>query len=332
MAHKMKSNDVQLGLSMAWHGLTQILSVITGLPFELIRVACEMEGQAVEGWNWIVGSDDRQVIGKPIANSFQFLSNARWFEIAQNSVLSLIPGAVIESAGTFDGRAKRYLTIRLHDKRETFKIGDREFQNRLNIQGAIDGTMQDIVKGSSTCIVCANTFAMSLADAAKGVRMQAKHTKNHADRWAEMETEIEAFFNRSAEFERLMVSAEEMPVSEERAHMALLGWLTEGKATSTRTLGTADRMRELFLTGKGNRGQTGLDLISAVTDYYSHESSGKADDVANRMKQFTSSEIGAGAKAKDSFLEEIRTMDYRFNKQKLGSLVKMGELSLSLSE
>lgn len=322
----MKENDVQLGLSMAWHGLTQILTAITGFPFELLRKPCQMDGSDVAGWDWIVGNDDSEIIGKPVADSFQFLSNARWLEIAQNS-MSLIPGAVVESLGTFDGRAKRYLTIRLNDGREEFKIGDRVFQNRLNLQGAIDGSMSDVLKGSNTCIVCANTFAMSLGDASKGIHLKAKHTKNHADKWEAIEEQIEGFFNRSAEFERLMISAEEIAITENRAHMAVLGWLAEGKEAATRTLNAADRMRQLFLTGAGNRGQTGLDLISAVTDFYSHESSGGD----NRMKQFTSSEIGAGAKAKDQFLADIRTKDFRFNKQAIASLVKAGELSLSLS-
>lgn len=326
MSHKMKENDVQLGLSMAWHGLTQILTSITGFPFELLRVPCQMGGNDVPGWNWIVGSDDGKVIGKPVADSFQFLPNARWVEIATNSILEVVSGAVIESLGTFDGRGKRYLTVRLNDGRESFKIGERVFNNRFGINGAIDGSMVDLSKGQNTCVVCANTFAMALSEKS-ALSMRIKHTKNHAEKWEGVAEEIENFFNRSAEFERLMTSAEETPITENRAHMAVLGWLAEGKETSTRTLGAADRMRELFLTGKGNRGQTGLDLISAVTDFYSHESSGGE----NLLKQFTSSEIGAGARAKDQFLTDVRTKDFRFNKQAVASLVKAGELSLSLS-
>ena len=321
----MKENDVQIGLKVAWHGLTTIVDKVTEFPFELLRVACQMEGKDVEGWNWIIGSDDRQIIVKPVANSFQFLANSRWLEIVNNSMAD-IPGSVIESLGTFGGRAKRYTSLRLGTGKESYRIGNREFQTRLNFQGAIDGTMCDIVKGSNTCIVCANTFGMSLGESSE-VNLRAKHTANHADKWAGIEESIEAYFLRSADFERLMTTAAEMPMVQERAHMIALGWLAMGKETSTRTLNTAKRIGELFQSGKGNEGSTGLDLISAVTDYYSHESSGGDD----RMKQFTSSEIGAGARAKDQFLVDVRTKDFRFNKSAIASMAKAGELTLSLS-
>ena len=331
MSHNMLENDVQIGLSMAWHNLTKIVETVTGFPFELNRLPCELNGKGVEGWSWIVGSDDSLPIGSPIANSFQFLSNANLVKLV-NEAISCVPGAKIESLGTFGGRAKRYVTILLGDKRETFKIGDRVFNFRFGFYDAIDGTMKFRGKGANTCTVCANTYAIALGEKSD-FDESVKHVKSHEERIQNLSDKIESFFNRSSEFENLMRSAETVAVTERQAHMTALGWLAEGKETSTRTLNTADRMRELFLTGKGNRGQTGLDLISAVTDYYTHESAANVEDTdpSTRWKQFMSSEIGSGSKMKDQFLVDVRTKDFRYNKSAVAQLVKAGELSLSLS-
>jgi hypothetical protein len=45
--------------------------------------------------------------------------------------------------------------------------------------------------------------------------------------------------------------------------------------------------------------------VSAVTDFYSHESSGAEEKEGFRWKQFNSSEFGAGARAKTDFLSAL---------------------------
>ena len=329
MAHHMKARDIQFGLAVAWHKLTKVVEVITDFGFDLVRESCQLRGNNVEGVDWIVATDDGLPIGMPIAQSFQFLSNVEWIANVRNA-MSMFPGSVIESLGTFDDRAKRYVTIKLGDTRESFKIGERVFNTRLNYFDALDGQYRFRRKGSETCQVCHNTCHMSLSEKSD-LDQGAKHSKTHKEQVLRMDEAFEALFLRSADFERLFANAEETPIDENRAHLALLGWLGEGKEASTRLLNQANRMKELFLTGAGNRGQTGLDLISAVTDYYSHESAGKLTDGRDLWKQFASSEIGSGDRMKDQFIADIRTKDFRFNKQALGSLVKQGELTLSLS-
>jgi len=54
---------------------------------------------------------------------------------------------------------------------------------------------------------------------------------------------------------------------------------------------------KLHVHGKGNRGATLADSFSAVTDYYTHHSSGGD----NHMRQVLSSEYGAGRDAKQEF-------------------------------
>jgi hypothetical protein len=326
MSHGMKNRDYQLGLTMGWHGLTQVLEVIPGFKHEILRVPCELAGAEVPGWSWLVDSQSKLPIGSPVADSFQFANNARWMQTV-NDALSFMDGAKIASVGTYGDLAKRYVSIEVGETVK-YAIGKREFVDMLNLQDAIDGSMQAIAKGSNICIVCQNTFNMSLHGSGETFG-KAKHTKTHAEKWEGIEKAIEAFFNKSAEFRRLMETASEVTVTEDRAKAGFAGFLSpEGEGLSTRGLGTVNRMTELFLTGKGNDGRNALDVISAVTDYYTHESAGGE----NRMKQLESSEVGAGAKAKDSFLALVSTKTRTFNKQAFGSLVKVGETVLANSE
>jgi hypothetical protein len=89
---------------------------------------------------------------------------------------------------------------------------------------------------------------------------------------------------------------------------SLSGFMTgEKRKLSTRAGNTVERLGELFVRGAGNRGETMLDCFSAVTDFYSHESSGGE----NRLKQLASSEFGAGANAKARAWQGLVNVDTR---------------------
>ena len=62
-----------------------------------------------------------------------------------------------------------------------------------------------------------------------------------------------------------------------------------------------------FEVGKGNRGSNRADAFSAVTDYYTHESTRNAGK--NVSRQLFSSEYGLGRMAKTSFWNVIRSDD-----------------------
>ena len=79
-------------------------------------------------------------------------------------------------------------------------------------------------------------------------------------------------------------------------------------------MNTVNRMGELFLSGRGNRGETLADAFSAVTDYYTHESSGGT----NVMRQVMSSEYGAGNQNKQDFWQVVRNPEARLATTEIG--------------
>lgn len=302
MSHQMLENDVQLGLEMAWHKLTQIQSVINAFPFELKRQKLQA-GDIDTPFEILLGSDDAQIIGKPYnPDTYSVLSNEQFVALAMDSLSGT--GAKIASLGTFGGRAKRYLSVSFGEKWEQFSVGDREFKNYLNLHDSLDKTSPLIAKGSNICVVCANTYGFSLKERSE-FQMKLRHTKNMADKLENMEEAIAAYRGQTALYKKLFEHAAETPVNEIQARNLFAGFLGDGEEMSTRAKNTVNRLTDLYAgAGKGNHGRTMLDAISAVTDFYTHESSGR-----NAMKQLESSEIGAGQTAKARFINTLHVDD-----------------------
>lgn len=330
MSHLMESNDIQHGIAVAWHKLTKVKTseelARDGFPFELVRKPVLVEGKET-GWQWLAGSDDGILIAKPFnPQSYPVISNARFLDIVKNALSGT--KATIESLGTFGGRAKRYITVRVGEDFEQFRVGKRKFFNRLNLHDSFDKTGKLIAKASNTCVVCANTFAISLAEDSE-FELSLRHTANMDDKIANFEKAIESYRGVTALYRELFEHADTLPVSDDVAHLSILGFLSEGKETSTRTLNQAERIRDLFNAGAGNSGRTALDLISAVTDYYSHESSGKK---ASAFRQFESSEIGAGAVRKSEFVAAIQADNGReVDADRIQSLARLGKQAKELT-
>ncbi len=333
----MEQNDIQHGIETAWHGLTVIKTseemAQDGFPFEVERaplfIGIGEDQKPLEGYYHIRGTDDKALIGVPQYSSYNFLSMTAFMDLIRETIKGT--GAKVESLGTFASRAKRYVSLRVGTEWDEFKVGDRAFKNYLNLMDSLDGTLPLIAKASNVCVVCANTFGMSLAEKSD-FRLSNRHSKNHdaPERIANFQNAIDAYHGASALFKKMMESAEAVKVDEETARRVLIGYQTEGSEPSTRTTNIVDRQVTLFKTGRGNNGQTAADLISGVTDYYTHESSSESRGVS---AQLMSSEIGAGAKAKREFVEAItmRTPTaWRVDSKRIKALADLGEKALTV--
>ena len=164
MAANIEIRDTQTGLEMAWHGMTKVVSEVRfedAFPFEIERLPLFVEnGQQLDGWSYFRCSDDKKAAGVPVPDTYNAVTNQRFWEIVQNAVGG--SGAVIESAGTVFDRCRRFITVKLGTDLDTFKVGDREFKNRFSLLDSIDQSTNLYGVNSSTCVVCSNTFAMAM--------------------------------------------------------------------------------------------------------------------------------------------------------------------------
>jgi len=339
MAHQIEVRDVQAGIEQAWHGLTKVVPIVTfddAFPFEIERLPLLVANDTpLEGWSFFRCSDDGKPAGVPVAESYIALSNARFWEIVQNAVGGT--GATIESAGTIYDRCRRFVTVKLGTDLDTFKVGDREFNNRFSLLDSIDGSTNFYGVNSSTCVVCANTFAVVMGDHSGEFRFKIRHSKNILPKIENMEKAIDQFLGVTAQFKKALSIANEIPVTPVDARSLFAGWAaTDTNGMSSRSFNTVTRLTELFNRGAGNNGETLLDAFSAVTDYYSHESSGGADQPGFRMKQTISSEFGSGSRKKQDFFANLFTAkgkeDPIFARDSFDALVSRGRTVIKTME
>jgi hypothetical protein len=133
-----------------------------------------------------------------------------------------------------------------------------------------------------------------------------RHSKNLLPKIENMEKAIDQFVGVTAQFQKALTIANEIPLTTTDARSLFAGWAAaETNGLSSRTFNTVTRLTELFQRGAGNNGETLLDAFSAVTDFYSHESSGGADQPGFRMKQTISSEFGSGSRKKQDFFNAL---------------------------
>lgn len=340
---KMPANifnrDVQVGLEMAWHGGTKVVDIVKredAFPYEIERLPLFVQdGEPLEGWSYFRCSDDQQPAGVPVPESYTAINNERFWEISNNAIGG--SGAVIESAGTLFNRCRRFITVKLGTDMDEFKVGERTFKNRFSLLDSIDQSTNLYGVNSSTCVVCSNTFAIAMADRSGEFRFKLRHSKNLVPKIENMEKAIDNFVGVSAQFKKALEIANSVPVKADEARSLFAGWaVADTGGISSRTYNTVGRLTDLFNGGKGNRGETLLDAFSAVTDYYSHESSGGEDQPGFRMKQALSSEFGAGNRKKQEFFGALfvskKNEDPVFNRSSFQNLVDNGRTILKAAD
>lgn len=276
------------------------------------KKALEMlEKSKIPGFSCFIANDDQALCGKPVMDSYTNLSNKEFWNVCKDALSGT--GAIVESAGTIMDRSRRFMTIKLAD--DQTQIGGRTFKHRISLIDSIDGSTYFYGVNTSICVVCVNTSVAAIGDMTGQFRFKFRHSKGLKAKIEGMEMTIESMLGVRAQFnEALQIAASEQLV-ETNARNLFAGWIggamkedrnSIADELSTRAINTVDRLVELYRgEGKGNKGETLLDGISAVTDFYSHESSGGMEKEGFRWKQYNSSEFGAGARAKTDFISSL---------------------------
>ena len=311
---------------MGWHQLTEINTNL-GLDnnwltdWDIERRRLQLDGVDTE-YNILVASDDGQVIGKPFADSYRPITNADFLKLIKDSITG-IKGIKVESIGSVCNRGRVFVSLSLKDS-SSYKIGDRQFNDFLNFGNGHDQSSVLWANNTNVCTVCNNTFSYNLQNNNSEVDVRVFHRGDVELKVSNMAEIIDAHLGcqalYKAEFERLM----KIDITPSNARNLFTGWSLRNdkdKEISTRGLNKVNRMTELFVSGKGNSGKNRADAFSAVTDFYTHESTRSRG--ANVGSQFVSSEFGLGRMAKQDFWNVIRSND------RIAALSKVGEKALS---
>jgi len=322
MSHKIEQHDKQEGTFVAWHGLTEVnpnlnLKSCWLSQWDIIKKKMVLEDGTETPFSLLTASDNNKIqIGVPFADSYFPITNEAFLNCIENAVMG-ISGLKLTSVGSIMNRNRVFVSFEVGEA--NFTHGERDFESYLNFGNAHDKGSPFWSNTSNTCVVCANTYGMNLRHNSKNINIKIRHTKNAELKLENVEELVNGAIGAQKEFKAIFESIDEVKTNPREAQRVFAGFLGQGKELSTRGLNSVNRLTELFLVGKGNKGETRADIFSAVTDFYSHESSGGD----NRMKQWVSSEFGSASNKKRDFMD-VLTNGFE-------DAVKAGELSLSLS-
>jgi phage/plasmid-like protein (TIGR03299 family) len=312
MAHNIQTRDIQTGVEIAWHKLTNVVDEVTrensgiAYPMEmrpLYYLAGIIDGNPIyapSGSKQTVALDDGQPIGPAVNDSYQLISNAQMFDTIQASLEGVAHRIV--SAGSVEDRTKAFVSVELNS--ETFTAAGRATKSVLNFLWGHGGKLSVRAKSGFTVVVCANTLALALAERGE-FALTLRHTSGAVARLAGMATAVQRHLGVQEAFRVTSDRLAAVPCTSTDAREIFAGLLARParisdrapEPMSTRAANQVDALAWLFSHGKGNDGLNYADLFHAYTDYYSHQNSGGNDS----WRQYVSSEFGSGATAKAEF-------------------------------
>lgn len=320
--------DKVQGIEQHWHGKTEVDANLNLIKcwltdWDILKERLFTGDMVETEYCQLVATDNPQIlIGAPVhCETYQPISNKAFIETV-SSAISDISGAKVASVGSVCGRGRVFVSVKLAEL-EAFTAAGREHKAYLNFLNSHDQSCAFVVNTSNTCTVCNNTFSANLHSADKGaVRIKLKHTKNVALRLENIPEIVDGFLGAQAIFKAQLDAFQARRIDSRKAQHLFAGFIggDADSELSTRKVNQINRFTELFHTGKGNQGRDLSDAFNAVTDYYSHESSG-GDNV---QKQIVSSEYGSGQTAKARAFSLFQSQD------EVDSLCAVGEKLLQM--
>lgn len=339
MSHEISNIDKQQGRSMGWHKKTEVRDDLTAEKnwlndWDVTKSPLfSADGRKTEFCELVCTDDPKIRVGVPVhCEKYGVISNKAFLGVIDDILLT-VKGAKIDSIGSICERSRIFASISLPEMPE-FKAAGRVHKAFLQLLSSHDKSCELSLFANSFAVVCANTFNASLSDR-KGspIRASVRHSKNAANKLENLAGIVDAYCGTQARFAQIMDNLADQTVTQSKAERFFAGFLTvkdDSAAskflrdkpeveTSTRRTNQIDRLSTLFVSGAGNRGNDRADIFNAVTDYYSHESSGGE----NVFRQVASSEFGAGQTAKSrafSVLQDSASFE---------QLVNVGDLVLA---
>jgi len=230
-------------------------------------------------------------------------------------------GHEIVSAGTVKNRSRHFIVAELEES--SVDIDHRHFGGYLNWIGSLDRSYALTGIQSQTCTVCHNTLSanVALADARLAEKATADcekwdgavriaHTKNCNEKVEALRASMRGALVLSGLFGEAMTDLRDTPVAVDRAREIYIGHtapreVKRNEDLSSRSLNIVDDLVTLFRDGKGNNGETALDVLSGLTEYRTTGGEVSRDSTKDPRARWESSEFGSGAREKEEFARAL---------------------------
>lgn len=301
MSHAIEKRDKQVGIEMAWHGLTDVVDIVTyerAFPWGVVLAPVSYgvvtpTPAVVPHGKWVLplASDDNLPLGAgvPVNLESYTLRTPKDLWGLRDQILAGVNSTVV-SAGSVQNRAKYFVSTKLNDL-EAIKLQDGSvIEILLNSMGSMDKSLVEQHSLSSTRIVCRNTLMMSfLGDE---VKFRYRHSKNMTEIIQDDSDIMESVAGASAVIKAAFNSLINFPCNKDRAERIYTGLIvSEGQeAVSKRALNMIEEHVICFERGDGNEGKTEFDLLNGWTQ---PKTRGYSDSEKSNWSTFETSEFGA---------------------------------------
>ena len=228
----------------------------------------------------------------------------------------------LATTGTLRGRGRVFIALAIDGQTE-YAVGNRVFNSFLNCLNSVDKSCAVTFSNNTFCVCCANTFSKALSGEDSPFHAKVRHTKNMNVVLSDIPLLVEAWISGNENIFNKLKAFDSFGMNLTQAENTFAAFLAGEKPDAilkVRNLNLIDKLKTLFSNGRGNKGETMLDVFSAVTDYYSHESAGKTKDP---FKQMETSEIGDGQTRKVSFFSLLSEMADKTDR--FSGICKIGE-------
>lgn len=258
-----------------------------------------------EGLSGVVRQDNMATLGV-VGGRYASIQNIEAFDFID----AVIGGkAAFDSAGTFDGGKRVWMSVNLGDVeiQNPHLVGD-SVKKYMILSNTHDGSGTLQVFFSNIRIVCQNTLNMALRVNGKdGIKI--RHTKSAKDRLAEAQRIMVANESYQNEFAALANNMAATPFTLDEMKKLTLELMPEraDAKVSTRSENNREELVALFTSGKGNSGKTLWDAYNAVTEYSDHHRSTRVVEGRNAEEvRLQSNWFGSGFAFKQKGLDLVR--------------------------
>lgn len=281
MSDGIFERDSQYGKEMGWHKKTQVRKILTKdevYPYFVKKDYLYRDGGSKKHGEYFtpVCSDDELPIGDgPCLNdeSYALLSPKDFWDYTSE----MLEGTdhEIVSAGSVQNRSKIFISVKLNNLKD-LNIGDRKFNIYLNFISSMDRSIPFVATNTSICTVCQNTLLANFFSDSL-FKYKFKHSKkSFEENLIVLKRMVDDTFGVAAEFNKYMNDLNSVECKESDAREIFTGFfasenaekkIADSQKMQTRLTNRVDEYLNLFNSGLGNRGETMLDALSAVTQF-----------------------------------------------------------------
>jgi hypothetical protein len=306
MSANIQTRDMQTGLEMAWHGLTNIVKEILphiafpwGIKLEQMYYGSGADQKQHGKWVLPLADDDMLPLGSGVPVNLKSYTIRTPLDLwkLRDEVVQGTENLIV-SAGTVENRAKFFISTKLTELERIQLTDGSDVELLLNSMGSLDKSLNEQHSISGTRIVCANTLMMSfLSDK---VKFRYRHSKNMNDAIKADKPLMQEVAGLAAVVKAAFDDLIQKPCDVDRATRIYTGLVVspDQKEIATRGQNMIEEHVECFQRGAGNTGKTEFDLLNGWTQ---PKTRGYEDSKRSRWDIFESSEFGAYSGQKSRF-------------------------------